>query len=176
MKVKEGYTLRNKKSLIALIVALTVLLLLACLYLSLRQNYNNLKDQTKAEIISHLNSSISFAKEIDLDKITTGDKTSVLNITHMYEDISDLDAILTTTYYGKITLIDPLIMYDYKRVIRKYVDKSIQGQLSTEDINNINLITNDIEQIYEYVGQNKNLSSEKFIKELEPKLKINQIK
>lgn len=94
----------------------------------------------------------------------------------MYEDISDLDAILTTTYYGKITLIDPLIMYDYKRVIRKYVDKSIQGQLSTEDINNINLITNDIEQIYEYVGQNKNLSSEKFIKELEPKLKINQIK
>jgi hypothetical protein len=93
-------------------VALVIISGLAYQYLELRQNYNRLKSQVKYEITSHLISSEAFAKKIDLNKIITGDKNSILNMMHMYEDISNLDDILTTTYYyGKIDVIDSLIPF-----------------------------------------------------------------
>lgn len=168
--------MKDKKTLISLILSLVVILVLAYRHLELRQNYINLESQIKHEITDHLGSSLAFANRIDLNKIATGDKNSILNMMYMYENISSLDAILTTTYYGRITLIDPLIMYDYKRILREIVDKSMKGQLSSEDINNISLINEDLKQIYEYVSESKELSDKKCIKELEPRLKIYQAK
>jgi hypothetical protein len=52
----------------------------------------------------------------------------------------------------------------------------MQSQLSSEDIKNISLITDDIKLISEYVNEDNELSCEKCIKELEPKLKFYQIK
>ena len=168
--------MKNKKALIFSIVALVIILGLAYKYFELMQNYISLKRQVRYEITSHLGSSISFAAGIDLNKVGIGDKNSVLNMLYMYEDISDLDATLTTISYGEIALIDPLIMYDYKIVLREIILKSMQGQLTPGDINNIVVITDDIKQINKYVTENTELNSKRFIKELEPKLKIYQVK
>ncbi len=169
--------MKNKKMLISLVVALIILLVLAYQYLSLRQSYNNLKDQVKYEITSHLSSSMDFANRIDLDKLAVGDKNSIINMMYMYGEISNLDAILTTTYfYGKIDVIDPLVMRDYKFMLMEIVNKLTQNQFNSEDIDNINMITDDIKEIYKYVSENSELSSEKYIKELAPELKLYQKK
>jgi hypothetical protein len=95
----------------------------------------------------------------------------------MYGEISNLDAILTTTYfYGKIDVIDPLVMRDYKFMLMEIVNKLTQNQFNSEDIDNINMITDDIKEIYKYVSENSELSSEKYIKELAPELKLYQKK
>lgn len=168
--MQRGAKLKNRKTQIFLIVAVILIVVLSFKYLELRKNNNALESQVKYEIKNHLSSSLSYESKIDLNKITTGDKNSILNMMHMYEEISDLNAILTTTYYGKITLINPLIMNDYKRVLRRIVDKSMQSQLKSEDINNVILITKDLKQIYKYIDENNKLTSKKFVKELEPKL------
>lgn len=162
--------MKNRKTQIFLVVAVILIVVLTFKYLALRKNYNTLEDQVKYEIKNHLSSSLTCESNIDLNKIATGDKKSILNLMHMYEEISDLNAILTTSYYGKTTPIDPLIMTDYQLVLKRIVDKSVQNQLKSEDINNVILITKDLELIYKYINENNKLTSEKFIKELEPKL------
>ena len=167
--------MKNRKTLLFLIVMLIIATVLAGKYSVLNRNYSYLKDRVKDEIINDVSSSINFSSNIDLNKIKVGDKNSIVNLMHMYEEINNLDTILSLSYYGNFEVIDPALMHKYIRVLEPIVDKSLQEQLTSQDTNNISLIIQDLEQIDEYVSETKELSSKKCIKELEPKLKINQI-
>lgn len=140
-------------------------------YLELYTKYKNIRLQEKSVLSTYLNSSITAAEKIDLNKLCTGDKESMSYLIDMYDGLSNSNTALLTTFSGKIEVVDCLITSKYNRELKNILDKSLKGQLTTDDMNNFKIIKDNLKTIYDYLIENKNLSNETFKIKVMPHLR-----
>jgi len=161
---------RSVLTFLIFVLALTSLFF-AYRYLQLCQKYNNIKTQEKSVLNTYLNSSISNADKIDLTKVSSGDKDSILSLMEMYEGISNSNIALWTTFSGQIEIVDPMYTSSYTIVLKDILNKCVKDELKPEDINNFKLLTENIKLIYNYISENDKLSSKDFKLKVIPYLK-----
>lgn len=163
----------KKSTLSTFFISILIISLLFSLYnyLALNQKYYNIQKQERDVLNTYLSKSISDAHKMDLTKVSSDNKDSVLLLTDMYNCISNSDAALDTTFKGDIEIIDSMYTDQYTMILRDILDKCVNGKLKTEDINNFKLLVENIEQLDKYVRENDKFNSKNFKTKVLPHLK-----
>lgn len=167
-----GSCLKNKKSLMFLILVLIVTSIFSYQYLKLRQEYIILRRDAKYNFTKYLALSLSSANAIDINKINEGDKKSILWLREMYEEISNSTVIAALSFKGNFFLIDRSDMMTYQLAVKEILDKTTNNKLTEEDGRKIKLIIEDLTLVDKYVDENNNCDMKKYHTEIRPKLKL----
>lgn len=170
-----GRYLKNKKALMFLILVLIVTSVFSYQYLKLRQEYIILRRDAKYNFTKYLTLSLSSANVVDINKINTGDKKSILSLREMYKEISNSTVIAGLSFRDNFFLVDQSDMMTYQLALKKILDKTINNKLTEEDGQEIKLIIEDLTLIKKYVDENDNCDMKKYHTEIRPKLKFIKI-
>lgn len=169
--------MKNKKITLVLSILIIFSGTVLYKYLENRQNGQDLLASVKYNFTNEcLLSYLEDANNLDIKKINEGDKDALLHLINMrgYIDNAYATSLLAAKFTAgfKYFLVDPSDMGTYKGNIDDISSKAIKGKLDDKDENKIKLITADIEVIYNYYNENNNINSNKYSKELRPKLKF----